>query len=101
VFRLVPPPDPTSLTPFIGQLTGGFTMTLGGSNFRDARDPLGDRWLQVTIDGVPVDVEILSISSTLVSFITPAHVPGRVTFGIFDRETGLLGELPSNTFQYR
>ncbi len=100
-FRLLPPPAPTSLTPFIGQLTGGYTMSLGGSNFRDERDAFGELWLQVTIDGEAVETEILSISPTLISFIVPPHLPGRVTYGILDRETGLIGELASNSFQYR
>ena len=77
-------------------------MTLGGSNFRDARDPAGDRWLQLTINGKPeVEADIISISDTHFSFVAPGHVPGQVTFGILDRETGLLGELPSKSFEYR
>ncbi len=38
---------------------------------------------------------------TLVTFTAPAHLPGLVTWGVRDRETGLLGELPPNTFRYQ
>ncbi len=40
-FRLVPPPRPTSVTPFAAHQFGGYPVTLGGTAFRDARDAFG------------------------------------------------------------
>ena len=100
-FRLVPPPSLTSVTPFLGSTTGGYAITLGGTNFRDARDALGQRYLQVTRDGAVVNVQILSVSPTLVSFVAPSHLAGKVTWGIHDRETDLTGELPADSFLYQ
>jgi hypothetical protein len=99
-FRLVPPPSLTSVTPFSGSTTGGFTVTLGGENFRDARDENGDRYLQITRDGTVIDVEIIAITPTLVSFVAPAYVSGKVTWGVHDRETDLDGQLPVDSFLY-
>ena len=48
-----------------------------------------------------VDVQITFVSPTLVGFVAPPHPEGRVTFGIRDRETGLIGELPSDSFWYQ
>jgi len=100
-FRLVPPPKPTSVTPFGGAVAGGYTITLGGSDFRDARDEHGDRWLAVTLDGEVVNVTVTSVSPTLVAFTAPSHVYGKVTWGVLDRETGVQGQLPSESFEYR
>lgn len=100
-FRLVPPPNPTSVTPFSGSASGVFPMTIGGSAFRDARDGNGDLYLKITLDGEVVNVLITHVSPTLVGFVAPPHTAGRVTFGILDSETGVQRDLPVNSFEYR
>ena len=85
----------------IGALVGGYTITLGGTGYRDDVDGQGEYWLQPTMDGEPIDAQIVSISPTQFVFVAPAHPPGRVTFGVLDRETGVLTELPADTFEYR
>ncbi len=101
-FHLVPPPAPTSLTPFAGDLVGGYPITLGGSGFRDLRDAVtGASLLAILLDGQPVAVQITAVTPTLLTFTAPPHAAGRVTFGVRDPETGLVGTLPPTTFLYR
>lgn len=100
-FRLVPPPKPTSITPQVGSPSGFFPVVIGGTSFRTDTDPDGKTYLQITLDGEVVPVKITYVSSTLIGFEAPPHGFGKVTFGVRDRETGVVVELASNSFTYQ
>ncbi len=101
-FRLVPSPVASSVFPFRGDSRGEFyEITIFGTGFRDVLDGDGEHVLKLVKDGVVLDAEPRSVDAISVTFLAPGHVgAGRVTFGVLDTETGLVANLPTNSFEY-
>ncbi len=100
-FRLVPAPQPTSITPFYGPAAGGTTVSIAGTGFRTERDGTGAFVVEVLVDGVASGAAVVGVTPTFVTFVTPPHAAGDVTFAVRDRETALSGALAVGSFEYQ
>ena len=98
--RLVPAPQPDSVFPFRGNDDGGYEISIFGSQLRDFNLSDGKHVLALTINGVATEAAVQRVDPVFVTFVAPASQAGFVTFGVLDRETGLLSELPVNSFEY-
>jgi len=68
-------PTVTGLTPANGPAAGGTTVTITGTNFTPGST--------VSIDGgTPIPADTINGTGTALTFTTPAHLPGDVTFTV-------------------
>jgi hypothetical protein len=92
-FTIVPPPLVDDIDPRVGPSGGGFDVVITGSNFRPGK-------MGIFIDGQLTAVAPTEVTETTVKFRAPAWAPTTVTYGVQDRGTQLLANLPINSFEY-
>lgn len=92
-FQVVAAPKANAIDPTVGTDAGGFPITITGAGFRPGR-------VGIHIDGALVPVQITATTDTTVTFVAPPRSPTTVTFGVFDTETQLSGNLAINSFEY-
>jgi hypothetical protein len=92
-FQIVDRPHANSIDPIVGTSAGGYDITITGTGFRAGH-------VGIEIDGALIAPNITSVTDTTVTFTSPPRSPSPVTFGVIDRETQLVGNLPLNSFEY-
>jgi len=92
-FQVVEAPDANTIEPNIGTSAGNFPIRIEGEGFRPGH-------MGIHIDGAIVPVSIQETTTTSITFTAPPRSPTTVTFGVFDTETQLFGDLAINSFEY-
>lgn len=92
-FQVVDRPHANSIDPVVGTSEGNFPITITGSGFRTGQ-------VGILIDGSLIAPSISSVTDTSVTFTAPPWSAAPVTFGVIDRETQLVGNLPLSSFEY-
>jgi hypothetical protein len=92
-FTCVDRPHSFVIDPVVGTSEGGFDITITGEGFRPGH-------MGIVIDGALIAPAIKATTDNSITFTSPQRSPTVVTFGVIDRETQLVGNLPLNSFEY-